>query len=204
MVPHVDRLAATGLTKVEPAATTAYVEQRLEELAAIDPADPRAMTVADRDALRAHLPVVERWVDRVAALGLPTTLLHNDLHGHNVCEREGELRFFDFADALLMEPLAALMVPLNSLAHRLEAGPDDPRLARVAEAALEVWSDLAPLAELRAALPEALQLARLGRVESWVRCTAPMTDAELVEWGDGASYWLSSLREPPPFGHLAD
>lgn len=205
VAPHVDRLASTGLNTLEPSGTTAYVEHRLSELAGIDAADPRAMALADREAVRAHLPVIERWVEQVADLGLPTTLLHNDLHGHNVFDRGGELRFFDFADALLTEPLGALLIPINSLAYRLEAGPDDPRLARVAEAGLEVWSDLAPLAELRAALPAALQLARLGRVESWVRCLAPMTDAELVEWGDGASYWLSSLlHEPPPFGHLAD
>ena len=54
------------------------------------------------------------------------------------------------------------------------------------------------MAELRAALPAALQLGRLARVESWIRCTAPMNDAELAEWGAVAGVWLASLTEPPP------
>jgi Ser/Thr protein kinase RdoA (MazF antagonist) len=137
-------------------------------------------------AVRAQLPTVERWAEQVAALGLPTTLCHNDLHGNNVFDIDDELRFFDFGDALLMEPLAALTLPLTVLADALGAGPDEPGLWRVADAGLEVWSDVAPAAQLPAALPAALQLGRLGRVVTWVRCLAQMDDAELAEWGTAA------------------
>ena len=160
------------------------------------------MPAERRAAVRAQLPTVGRRVEQVAALGLPTTLCHNDLHGNNVFDIDGELRFFDFGDALLMEPLAALTLPLTVLADALGAGPDDPGLWRVADAGLEVWSDVAPAAELRAALPAALQLGRLGRVVTWVRCLAPMDDAELAEWGSAAGVALASLLEPPPLGHL--
>jgi hypothetical protein len=54
-----------------------------------------------------------------------------------------------------------------------------------------------------AVLPAALQLGRLGRVVTWMRCLAPMDDAELAEWGTGAGVALGSLLEPPPLGHLA-
>lgn len=202
VAPYVDRLTAAGLTTIAPADVVAYVEQRLDGFAELPDGDRRSMSAEDRTAVRAHLPVVAGWVEQVAALGLPSTLIHNDLHGHNVFDRDGELRFFDFGDALLMEPLAALLIPVNVLAHQLEAGPDDPRLHHVADAGLEVWSDLAPTTELRAALPAALQLARLGRVESWLRCQAPMNDAELEEWGDSAAYWLASLLLDPPMGRL--
>ena len=148
--------------------------------------------------MRSALPDVARWADEVGTLGLPLTLCHNDLHGRNVFDLGGELRFFDFADALVTEPMAALLIPLTMLRHQLDPEPDDPRLRRVADAALEVWTDYAPMAELRAVLPAALQLARLARVESWIRCTAPMNAAELAEWGDAAAHWLASLGEPTP------
>jgi hypothetical protein len=73
------------------------------------------MEPEDLEAVRALLPTVDGWADQVAALGLPLTLCHNDLHGNNVFDRGGELRFFDFADALVMEPLAALLIPINAL-----------------------------------------------------------------------------------------
>lgn len=200
---YAGRLTAAGLTTLAPADCVAYVEQRLEAFAALPEDDPRAMPAEQRAAVGAALPQVAAWAEQVAALHLPPTLCHNDLHGHNVFDVGGELRFFDFADAMVTEPMAALLVPLNVLAHRGQLAPDDPRLARVADAALEVWSDYAPLAELRAALPAALQLARLARTESWIRCTAAMSDAELAEWGDSAAYWLGSLLMPPPFGGTA-
>jgi hypothetical protein len=196
---YVGRLTDVGLTTLAPADCPGYVEEQLASFAALPANDPRAMPPDDLLAVRDALPAVTAWSERVAALGLPLTLCHNDLHGDNVFDVGGELRFFDFADALVTEPLAALLVPLNGLAHRLRAAPDDPRLRRVADAALEVWSEHAPMRELRAALPAALQLGRLARAESWIRCTAPMNDAELAEWGEAAAYWLASVanRTPP-------
>ena len=202
VAPEVDRLAGAGAVALAPSDSRAYVERRLDDFASLADDDPRRLPDTDLAGVARLLPTLDRWVDQVGALGLPLTLCHNDLHGNNVFERDGRLRFFDFADALLMEPLSALLIPLNLLGHHLEAGPDDPRLARVADAALEVWSDLAPLPALRAALPAALQLARLGRTESWIRCLTAMTDAELAEWGDAGRYWLSALQLDPPFGHL--
>jgi hypothetical protein len=112
------------------------------------------------------------------------------------------LRFFDFGDALVTEPLGVLLIPLNILGGRLEADSDDPRLWRVADAALEVWSDLVPAAELRAALPAALQLGRLGRVETWVRCQPSLSDDELAQWGPVAATWLGTLDADPPVGSM--
>ena len=202
VVAYADRLAATGITTLVPGDAARYVEQLLDDFATLRPGDVRALAGDGHASVRARLPQVSAWAEEVAALGLPTTLVHNDLHGNNVFDVDGELRFFDFGDAMLMEPLAALLVPLDRLAFRLDAGPDDPRLHRVADAALEVWSDLAPAEELRAALPAALQLARLGRTETWMRCTPPMNDDELMEWGGAAAASLASLLRDPPLGHL--
>lgn len=194
---YTGRLVAAGLTTIAPGDAVGYVEDRLDGFAALPDGDGRALSAERRAAVRALLPEVARWADEVAALGLPLTLCHNDLHGNNVFDVGGELRFFDFADALVTEPLAALLIPLHLLGRSIEAGPDDPRLHRVADAALEVWTDYAPIAELRAALPAALQLARLARVESWIRCTAPMNAAELADWANVAGEWLASLAEEP-------
>src|SRR6478672_2744582 len=108
------------------------------------------------------------------------------------------LRFFDFGAAVLAHPLSALFVPLNVVLHRFGATPDDPRLRRVADAALEVWGDVVPVAALRSALPSALRLGRLGRAESWLRVTATLTPEEAVEHGDAGTWWLGALGDEPP------
>jgi Phosphotransferase enzyme family len=202
VAPARARLSEAGLTTIGPDDAPSYVDQRVTELASRRADDPMALPHESAESLEALRPTVAGWVDRVAALGLPVTLNHGDLHAHNVFHVAGELRFFDFADSLLTEPLGALLVPLNVLAHQLDAGPDDPRLWHVVEPALEVWSDLAPMPALRAALPAALQLSRVARVESWARCCVSMDDAELAEWAGAVPRWLETLLADPPLGTL--
>ena len=200
LLPHLAELVAVGTTVLAPEMAPHYVRARVEQYAALSEGDPRRLSPDVADRLRAHLPVVRRWAEQVAALGLPLTLNHNDLHENNVFDLDGRLLFFDFGDALVTEPLGVLLVPLNVLGEKLAAGPDDPRLWRVVDAALEVWSDLVPLSDLRDALPAALQLGRLGRVESWVRCQPSLAVEELEKWGPVAVTWLGTLDADPPVG----
>jgi len=200
LLPHHDALLAAGLTELRPDRAVDYVSARVEQYAALPAGDSRRLAPEVADRLRAHLPVVRRWAEQVAALGLPLTLNHNDLHENNVFDVAGRLRFFDFGDSLVTEPLGVLLIPLNVLGEKLGADGDDARLRQVADAALEVWSDLVPMADLRAALPAALQLGRLGRVESWVRCQPSLSDAELAEWAPVAAAWLGTLDAEPPVG----
>jgi hypothetical protein len=198
LVPHHAALTELGMTQLRPVESADYVAARVEQYAALPPRDPRRLAPEVAERLRAHLPVVRRWAEQVASLGLPLTLNHNDLHENNVFDIDGRLRFFDFGDALVTEPLAVLLIPLNILGEKLAADGEDPRLWRVVDAAPEVWSDLVPATELRATLPAALQLGRTGRVESWVRCQASLSDEQLVEWGPAAATWLGTLDADPP------
>lgn len=153
-----------------------------------------ACRVPDRVA-----PAVRALTDELEGLGLPDALVHNDLHEHNAFDRPDGLRFFDFADAVWAHPLAGLLVPLNVLRARLgDPGPGDPRLRRVAAAGLEVWTDLAPVADLRRALPAALRLGCLGRAESWARIEPHLGADDHDEYGGAASAWLDRLAEPAP------
>jgi Phosphotransferase enzyme family len=195
---YVDQLAEVGLVAMPPEAAPAYAAARVEQLASLPTGDPRHLPGSVATGLRAQLPAVARWADDVAALGLPLTLQHNDLHENNVFGGE-DLRFFDFADAVLADPLGVLLIPLNALSDALQAGARDRRLRRVADAYLEVWTDLVPARELRRALGSGLQLGRLARVESWVRVAAHMDDAELVAWAAALPAWLATLTEPPPW-----
>jgi hypothetical protein len=195
VAPHSDRLAGAGLERLAASDALPYVQLRLDDFAALPADDPRSLDPGRAEVLEASLPSIAAAVDQVCELGLPLTLNHNDLHTFNVFDVDGRMRFFDFGDAMLSEPLGALMVPLGGVAQHLELAIDDPRILGLAEPALEVWSDLAPLAELRVALPAALRLARLARCESWLRCFPGMNDAELAKWGDAAAYWLAAVAD---------
>lgn len=206
VVPYAPDL---GLTQMPPEGATTYVGDAIGRLGALPPEDPRRLSEDVAERLRALLPTIECWSDQVGDLDLPLTLNHNDLHGANVVATAAidrpdvPLRFFDFGDAVVTEPLGALFVPLAVCAEDLGAGPDDLRLRLIVDAALEVWSDLVPARELRAALPAALQLARLPRVESWRRCVVTMTPEERAEFGSAPADRLATLVADPPVGHVA-
>jgi hypothetical protein len=195
---HVGPLEAAGARRLGAAEAPTYVATRLEQYAALPTGDPRGLDRDAADRLRATLPDVERWSEQVLALGLPVTLNHSDLHSNNVFARHDGMRFFDFGDAVLSDPLAVLLATLSSMRFHLGCGPDDPRLGKVADAAIEVWSDLVPATELRAALGPSLQLGKLARSESWARCLTTLTDEEMAEAGDSAAYWRLEVTEPPP------
>jgi hypothetical protein len=198
--PYADRLP---LTRLLPADATTYVADAVGRLGALPAGDPRRLDPGVARRLEDLLPLVERWSDEVDELDLPITLLHNDLHPPNVVLTATGPRFLDFADALLAEPLAGLTVPLTVARRDLGLRIDDPRLWRIADAALEVWSDVVPLPALRRALPAALQLGRLAKVEAWRRCVATMTTPEREQYGAAPADRLARLLECAPVGALA-
>lgn len=191
-----EQLLEVGLSRLAPDDAAAYVRARSAQLAALPPDDPRRITPDEAAAARSHAPDLDRWAESELALGLPETLQHSDLHEHNIFA--GSRMFFDFGDAVLSTPLGVLLIPIVTLSRHLSAGPTDERLWRVADAYLEVWTDLVPLASLRAALPAALRLARLARLESWLRVSASLHGDAMAEYGDIVPAWLRLVPEPPP------
>ncbi|MEP6816652.1 MAG: hypothetical protein ABI873_13990 [Marmoricola sp.] len=198
LLPYGDRLAAAGVATLRPQDSEELAAERTRALNALPVDDPRRLPDEDAERVTAGIPELRRSVEAVAAVGLPMALNHNDLHGGNVFAVSGAaMRSFDLGDALLTEPMAVLLTPLGILVDRFSCAPDDPRLWQVAEAMVEVWSDLAPAPQIRAALPHALRLARLARHEAWLRATPPMSLAELADWGSAATYWLAALPRRP-------
>ena len=97
---------------------------RAMELSRVVSGDAERLVAAG--ATRCRVPArvrteVESLLEAVEALCLPDSLVHNDLHEHNAFDLPDGLVFFDFADAVVAQPLLGLLVPLNMMAHHLEA-----------------------------------------------------------------------------------
>ncbi|MFS2279845.1 hypothetical protein V2S04_03355 [Microbacterium sp. OR21] len=179
----VPMLVEMNLTVLDPAGIRDHLTRARDEWRI--PADLRAGADAAVD-------VVGAAGDQIAALGLPLALNHNDLHDANAFVGEHGARFFDFGDAVASSPLAALRIPLAVYANSIHASESDPRVLAIADAALEVWSDLAPMAELRAALPAAHRLAAVARAESWHRVLESVPEEFMDDDHRGAdAEWLA-------------
>lgn len=139
--------------------------------------------------------------DRLATVELPPTVQHDDLHAGNVfCTSTGEAalqaaRIFDWGDAYLGNPLCSLLIALRNPSYHFDLPADPERDARLARAYLSGWSDLATPSTLNRVLPDALLLARVGRVLGWGRALARASDAERAQWQPHVDQWATEVLE---------
>ena len=112
---------------------------------------------------------------------------------HEAARWWAELSFDARRDVLLRwaAEITRRLDELTALSFRENGKP-------VADAALEVWSDVAPIEELRAVLPDALRLGRLGRAESWRRVAETLAPEDRAEYLGHHQTWLDMLPEPAP------
>ncbi len=161
LAPHVDRMLAANVTDMRPT----VMPQRFEEALAV---------VGDIPAVAAKSGEFAEWWARLAVSPVPPSLDHNDLHAGNVLLADladpDAVRFYDWGDAVVAHPFAAMFVPLKILSDRL--GKQTKGVLRVRDAYLEVFADLGSHAELVAQLDLACRVGKVARTLVWARAVA--------------------------------
>ncbi|MGH3024363.1 MAG: phosphotransferase [Gaiellaceae bacterium] len=145
--------------------------------------------------LRERIPRIAELCDELAALGLPETIQHDDLHSGNVFVRDGRYLFIDWGDACLAHPFLTLHVTLRVLAYELGLPEDARELDRFRDAYLEPWTAFRPADELVAALPAADLLGALGRALNWQLVAEGAPPADRGEYDEDVADRLRLLAE---------
>lgn len=190
-------LLAAGLQPLPPSAAADHVEHHVEQMRRRPPDDACYLPPGLADLVLRSLPSLRRTAGRLAAAGPAlTSLEHNDLHQNNVfvpSSEEATLRYFDFGDAVWAHPFTSLMVPLTELCQDRGTEPDDPRVTRVVDAYLEIWTDVVSLPELREVARLARAMGPVHRFETWRR----LLDGNQLEGhrqeAESVHYWLGRL-----------
>lgn len=182
-VAAVDRLTDAGMPRYEPHdLVRAWSRRRVPDT-------------------RLDVPTLRAAANRLEALGLPLTVQHDDLHAGNVfCagatpSDAQAARFFDWGDAYLGNPLCSLLIALRA-PMRQYGLPDDPeRDRRLVRAYAGGWSDRVSSSAILSVLPDALLLARVGRILSWDRALVRASDAERAQWQLHVDAWTGEILE---------
>jgi hypothetical protein len=152
---------------------------------------------AETDRARPRLQALGTWVaaraGELARTGVAATIQHDDLHGGNIFVDAGEVRFFDWGDAVVAHPFGVLVTTLNSIGHRLDIDPDGPGLRRLRDAYLEAWTDVLPRSGLDEALALALDLGRIGKAAAWQRALDGLDPSDMGEHAGAPALWLADL-----------
>lgn len=165
-----------------------------------------AWTARDRPQERAADARLREAADRLESVDLPRTIQHDDLHAGNVfCSDTGGLalqdaRIFDWGDAYVGHPFCSLLVSLRNPTYHFGLPADPERDERLVRAYLSGWSDLATPSTLTALVPDALLLARVGRLLGWGRALARADEQERAQWGPHVERWTAEVLEEATHG----
>jgi hypothetical protein len=181
VAPDADELVASGVPDRRCALVDGYQRVIASERAA------NSTTAVEHARLRALVPRVGEAVDVVAALGLPDTVEHDDLHPWNVCVADGSYRFIDWGDACIAQPLLSLGVPLAHVEHE--------HAATARDAYLEPWTALRPRAELLAACDAARLLSHVTGLLKWELINSGLGNRDRGAYGDVIPKRLRHLLE---------
>jgi Phosphotransferase enzyme family len=193
---------AAGVAEASPATVPALLEELTGELAAV-PVDQGGLTAEETDGLAAMQPKVSDWCSELAAIGVPDSVQHDDLHSGNVCwgGSVASARIIDWGDTTWGSPLGTMLGTLNSIAWHAGLFGDDgrvdaPEVVRVRDAYLEPFTAYVDRATLVRGVHVARRTGCVGKALSY---RAALTGAPLAahrEMEFPVRAWLLELLTP--------
>ena len=188
------RLQRSYVDQIDRLLEFSCVDRRLDVLAAeLDRLlGPNPATDLLEPAERARLPrraeQLHEAITELAAIGVPETLLHGDLHPRNLAVRDGKVLAFDWTDGLVSHPFLDLVTFVE---ERSPLSMD----ARVQDAYLAEWEEYAAPADLRRALELARELGALHQTMTCLHLLDHLSEPDRESMLRGAVWWLRRLLE---------
>lgn len=169
--------------------------------------DVDRLRIGEEECLsREHFDLAVRLWGEIAALlaelddvGLPNTIVHDDLHDHNVflVGEEGKQRIIlaDWGDSSFANPLCTLTVLLSSMAYQRGVEVDAPAIVAVEERYLSHWEDHASMAQIREGATIAKRIGMLHRALTWRNAILSAPHQSVSEYADAVPGWLDGFVE---------
>jgi Phosphotransferase enzyme family len=200
VAPHVDSLLALGVTDMR----ARVMPRRFEE--ALNLVGARVRGQADREILqRVHglRTTFASWCGRLAEMPELASLDHNDLHPWNMFVEDGQpgrARFYDWGDSVVAHPFSSMLVGLGYLHTQVGVPIESPELARLRDAYLDGFRDLAPYRELVETLELACRVGKVARALTWERALRMQGDEAPLDFVAAPMETLASLLDTSYLG----
>ncbi|HEY3956576.1 MAG TPA: phosphotransferase [Streptosporangiaceae bacterium] len=197
LAPH--DLLDLGITDMRPAIMPRRFEEALQAVGARLETSGTAGERAVYARVLGLRRTVAAWCDELAATGGQLSLDHNDLHPWNVLAGTGDrtrtVRFYDWGDSVVAHPFASMLVALGYMQQHLGVSLGHPRVLRLRDAYLDVFSDLGPHAERVGTLQLACRVGKIARALTWDRALAAQGYEQAGEFAGAPLKCLASLLD---------
>jgi hypothetical protein len=167
----------------------AVLDAELDRLFGPNPATDR-LEPHERALLPQRAEQLRAAITELAAIGVPETLLHGDLHPRNLAVRDGRVLAFDWTDAAVSHPF------LDLVTFAEERSPLSADL-RLKDVYLAEWEEYASPADLRRALELAEELGALHQTMTSLHLLDHVSGPSRESMLRGAVWWLRQVA-----GHL--
>ncbi len=148
------------------------------------------LTLAEYQRLRELQAWVTTACEHLATLGLPETLVHEEVHSTNVLVNGDRYILTDWSEGVVTHPLFMMLVTLRATAIRLDMAEDGPEMLRLRDAYLEPWTAFATREKLLAAFAVAYRLAMVNRALSRHHGTGTLAKRHKEAYADSVPSWL--------------
>lgn len=148
------------------------------------------LTPEEYRRLQALQPWVADACEQLAELGVPETLVHEEVHSTNVLVSGDRYIFTDWSEAAITHPFFMLLVTLRGAAIEFGLDESGPELQRLRDAYLEPWTMFATRQPLSAAFVLANRLAMVNRALSWHHGTGSLPQLLKEPYADSVPNWL--------------
>lgn len=147
--------------------------------------DVDGLTEDERDRLQALAPDVSAMCARLAELGVPETIQHDDLHDGQVFVCDGSYLFFDWGDACVSHPFFSMSVTLEGmLAWGLDDVEGSVDITPYRDSYLEPFAAYADRPRLEEAFRTALRLGWVCRALNVHMFGVSVDQADRAEWAE--------------------
>jgi len=148
-------------------------------------------SAAEQATLVAAAPQLVALCAELAACGVPATLVHGDLHDHNIAVRAGQPLIFDWSDACIAHPFLDLTTLLFT--DYLDAHPDERAALR--DRYLVHWAAYGSPAQLQRTADLAAQVGALHQAISYAGIVSNMEPTARWESSSGLTLFVRQLLQ---------
>ncbi len=151
---YIDQFLALGCHDWRLEKLIEDIDPFFAELLSVLQGSRNPLTYGEQEALQSVVPRLKTLCTELLQLGTPASLHHGDFHRGNILVNERECILLDWSGFVgVTHPFLSLWLPLSDW--------DQETGQQLVESYLEVWSDIAPVEDLRAAVAKAHPLAAL-------------------------------------------
>lgn len=203
--PHRDDLLSLGVPNREPDVLADALAAALDEPESLMLGqEPDGLSADDRQRARDGLEGFRADCRRLAEIGIPHTIQHDDLHDGNAFARGDGYVVFDWGDACISHPFHTLAVTLRALCYARKWEPGGPQVQLLIGAYLEPWGSRWSQAELAEALDLARRTGTIGRAMAWRAYALDMPPDVRAEYVDAVPYGIRLWLANGPWGTWDD